>query len=126
MSVLCARFVIFGFAMGYVSVYGAATCIAQTTRPATAPAQSPVRKLVRFVPRVDDAPERVGVGVALAGTRKDDPEFGFTVLAPATSWLTSSESPSLFWYTNKPTTLGMTRSSNTQPTKISAGCVASI
>ena len=84
------------------------TALAQTSQPTSAPSQSPVRKLVRFVPRADSAPERVGTGIARAGTRKDDPELRFTVLAPATSWLTASESPSLFWHTNKPTTLGIT------------------
>src|SRR5690348_16902463 len=66
------------------------------------PARRPSRKLIKFVPNVDSAPANLGTATARASEL--EPGLAVSVLAPQDrEGLTAEESPSLFWFTTKPT-----------------------
>jgi hypothetical protein len=77
--------------------------------PATAPATQPsdkstVAELLDFSPTASDAPSRLTAGVARSGGRdQTDPTFDFEILVPPGSYASATTSPTLFWYTTKPT-----------------------
>jgi hypothetical protein len=69
-----------------------------------APTTRPVHhRPIRFVPNVDSAP--ANLGTATSRGHSDDPNLAVSVIAPQDrEGLTMQESPTLFWYTTKPTT----------------------
>jgi hypothetical protein len=99
-------------ALGAAGLGAAENAPPPTTRPL---------KLVRFIPKTDDAPADLQAAVGRGGQASEfDPALKYTLLVPywkqrgraasdvkfTKPWgVTTQQSPSLFWFTNRPTRL---------------------